>query len=239
MPRHPTARRIHRVDTTPDDAFIARILDLWVWARNNSRILTIAAVVVVLGTAIGLYYRSSQAAMREQAAATLTEVRQTVASGNTALALRDLESFLTRFGNTEASDEARILMAQIHLNEGRHSEAVSAIRQLAANPERPLGASAGLLLAAAYEASGNAADAEATYLRVADRAQYPFQQRQALDAAARVRIDQGNLAGAVTVLERLVAATPEDNPEHNLYVMRLAEARARAAQPAATAAQGQ
>src|SRR5690606_15474209 len=119
------------------------------------------------------------------------------------------------------------------------SEAVSAIRQLAANPERPLGASAGLLLAAAYEASGNAADAEATYLRVADRAQYPFQQRQALDAAARVRIDQGNLAGAVTVLERLVAATPEDNPEHNLYVMRLAEARARAAQPAATAAQGQ
>lgn len=239
MPRHPTARRIHRAETSADDAFIARTLELWAWAQKNTRILTIAAVVVVLGAAGGLYYRSSQAAMRERAAATLTEVRQTVASGNTALALRDLESFLARFDGTDAADEARILMAQIYLTEGRNSEAISAIQKLAGDPSRPLGASAALLLAAAYEASGNAAEAEAAYLRVADRAPYPFQRRQALDAAARVRLDQGNVTGAITLLERLVESTSEENPEHGIYAMRLAEARAMAARPAGTASQGQ
>src|SRR5690606_35182123 len=113
MPRHPTARRIHRAETSADDAFIARTLELWAWAQKNARILTIAAVVVVLGAAGGLYYRSSQAAMRERAAATLTEVRQTVASGNTALALRALESLLARFVVHAAACAASILSAPL------------------------------------------------------------------------------------------------------------------------------
>ena len=47
--------------------------------------------------------------------------------------------------------------------------------------------------------------------------------RNALDAAARIRRDQGNLDGAVALYERLMDTFDEADPRRGLYRMRIQE----------------
>ncbi len=61
---------------------------------------------------------------------------------------------------------------------------------------------------------------------MATNARFAFERRRALEAAARLRLQQGSSGEAVRLLERLVnSMTPED-PERGYYEMLLAEARA-------------
>ena len=88
------------------------------------------------------------------------------------------------------------------------------------------------MLAAAQEANKQPEQAERTYLRLADNAVFDFQKREALDRAARLRLDRGNAAGAAQLYERIIATFDEDDPqnavERAVYQMRLAEIRAQA-----------
>ncbi|MBI4410736.1 MAG: tetratricopeptide repeat protein [Gemmatimonadetes bacterium] len=230
MPKHPTAARVHK-EASPDDAFIARVLETTAWARTHSRTLVIGGAVFVLAIAAVLYYRNYRSALREQSAVELLRVRQTAASGNIALARRDLETFIQRFSGTPSADEARLMLATVQLEMAQPDSAARTVGPLADDLDEPLGTSAAFLLAAAYEAQNKSGQAEATYLRIADEAEMPFERREALDAVGRLRLEGGNAAGAVQVYEQLVREAPEDTGERSLYEMRLAEARARATAP--------
>lgn len=228
MPRHPTARKVARDERVVEDPFIARALEFAAWARANSRAIIIggaALAIVVVGL---LIYRNNREVIREQAATELGEVRQAVLTGNTALAVRELESFISRFGGTESADEARLLLASTHLEAGQAQQAVEAVEPLARDLDDPLGVPAALLQGAAYEAANDPARAEAIYLRVADDADAVFQRREALDAAARLRMQTGNPAGAAELYRRLIEITPADQPIRAIYEMRLGEAVAAA-----------
>ncbi|HEX7090213.1 MAG TPA: tetratricopeptide repeat protein [Longimicrobiales bacterium] len=225
--RHPVARRIHR-DKAEDDAFIARVLELTVWARNHSRAITVAVIVLVAAVALGIYYRNSRAAIANRATAELAQLYQTAASGNRAVAIREIESFVNRFGSASAAREGRVLLGQLHLEEGHAEQAIEALSPVAEDLDDPLGAPAALLLGAAYEAAGRSGEAERVYLRIADQARFPFQRHDALYAAARIRQDRGDYAGAVALYDRLLGLLPADAPERGIYEMRRAEAAARA-----------
>lgn len=231
--RHPAARRVHQQTAEPDDAFIARLLELTAWARANATLLFIAALVVIVGATAGLYYTNYQRTMRAQAATQLNEVRMTAASGNNALAIRDLETFISSFGATSAGDEARILLAQAYLADGQPEKAATAVEALAADPAAPMGATAAFLLGAAFEASGSIDQAESAYLRIADRSRETYLKAEALDQAARLRLDQGQAGVAVQRYEQLLGMLPATAPERGIYEMRLSEARVRARTPAA------
>ncbi len=228
MARHPTARRVHQSAATPDDAFVARILELAAWARTHSRALTIGGVALVAVIFIALYVRNFQATARVAAETQFVTVQQTVASGNTQLAIRDLEAFLARHGRSEVADEARILLAQSYLAEGDAQKAITAIDRLAGSLGEGLGTTAALLKAAALEVDGQVDQAESLYLRIADRARYDYERMEALDAAARIRMDRGDAAGATQLYDRLVALAADGSADEAIFQMRLAEARARA-----------
>ncbi len=229
MVRHPTARRVKRGHASePDDVFVARLLELTAWAREHARILTIVGVVLVLGISAGLYYRNVQATIRAQSETRLETVRQTVASGNTALAIRDLEQFVTTYKGTRAAEEARVLLGQVHLDAGQPQEALDAVNPLASSIGKGLGTSAAFVKAAAFEADGQAQSAESLYLQIAERARYDYERFQALDAAARVRMQGGNVTGAAELYERLLEILPDNDPERAVVELRLAEARASA-----------
>ena len=225
MTKHPSSRRVHRTHHD-EDAFVAAALESSAWAKTHSRTLTIAGIVLALGLGGFLYLRNFQEAKENNATVELTNVRQTVLQGNRQLAERDLQAFLNKFSGTGAADEARLMLAQIQLEEGKPVEASRTVQDMAGNPGKAGGASAALLLAAAYEASKQVDKAEETYLEVADKARFGFEKREALERAAALRLAKGNTAGAAELYERAMNTYPEDAAERSIYQMRIAEVQA-------------
>jgi predicted negative regulator of RcsB-dependent stress response len=227
MARHPTARRVPPPPPTADDVFIERVLETTAWAKSHTRLLVIGAATLAVLLAGFFYYRNYTTALRNRAETELTLIRPTVLSGNASLAVRDLEAFLARYGNTPTAREARLLLAQAYLESGQAQNAIQQVEPLASNVDDPLGVSAAFLLAGAQEAMAQPDRAVETYLRIADDADQTFQKQRALDAAARIRFEQGNAAAAVQLYDRLLGSIEQDNPDRPIYELRRAEAAAR------------
>src|SRR5688572_16113976 len=114
MAKHPLSRRVHRT-STDEDKFVSGVLESSVWAKTHGRWLVIAGVVGLVVLAGTVYVRNVRSARAERAAAELTTVRSTVASGNTALAKQDLQNYVNRFGKTPSGGEAKMMLAQVQL----------------------------------------------------------------------------------------------------------------------------
>jgi predicted negative regulator of RcsB-dependent stress response len=232
MTRHPTSRRVHRPDAEPDDKFVAGVLETTAWAKQHQRLLIIAGVttaVILIGLLLFLTNRSAQ---REQAATELSQVRAVAMSGNPALAVRDLEQFMSQYGGTPSGSEARLLLARAYLELGQVQQAIETARPAARNVNTDMGVNAAMLLAAAYEAAQEPHRAEEIFLRVGDGGRFLFQRQEALDNAARIRLQRGEAAGAVELYEQILAMTPEESQDRAVFELRLGEARALAASPA-------
>ena len=222
MAKHPTARRVHRTENA-DDAFVAGVLESSVWARNHSRIITVAGVALIVALGVVLYLRNYRSTLNNRATVELTAVRQTVLQGNRQLSIRDLNSYVSKYGKTPSGDEARLMLAQLYAEDGQTANAVKAIKPSADDPGGPDGASAALLLGSIYEAGNQASEAEKVYLKVADDARFGFEKREALERAAGLRIQRNDAAGAAQLYDRAMKTLPEDSPERNVYQMRIAE----------------
>lgn len=225
MTKHPASRRVHK-QSTDEDAFVVAALETSVWAKNHQRIIigaTLAAAILLGGF---LYYRNFQTNKAERAIAELTNVRQTVLQGNRNLAENDLQTYVNKYSGTAAADEARLMLAQVYLENNKPAEAIRTIEKLAGNPGKAGGATAALLLGAAYEAANQKDKAEATYLRVADKARFGFEKREALERAAALRLAANNAAGAAELYEQAMNTYPADAPERSVYEMRRAEVQA-------------
>jgi predicted negative regulator of RcsB-dependent stress response len=234
MTRHPTARRVHRQEA-PDDAFIAGVLETSAWAKQHSRTLIIGGIIAAVAITSLVLFLTSRSNQRAQAATQLTQVRAVAMSGNAALSIRELEQFLARYGNTPAAAEARLLLGRAYLENGQVQQAQQTVQSLARNLREPMGVNAAFLLAAAYEAAQEPHRAEDVYLRAANDAPFLFQRQDALDNAARIRLQRGEAAGAVELYQRLLELTPQANTERPIFELRLGEAQALATSGAASA----
>lgn len=225
-----TKRPGGRSSEEPEDAFIARTLELWAWAKRNNQVLVIAGVIVALAIGAGLYYWDYQQNLRMQATQEFEALQQTVANANPESAQNEIRRFIDRFSGTPYEAEARLLLAQTELDAGTPDEAISVLEPIARDLSEPMGVQAALLLGAAYEHAGRPGDAEDAYLRVAEAAPMTFQRRQALADAARIRAAEGEHAGAAELYERLLATFDEaregESPQRAFYRARLAEMRA-------------
>ncbi len=217
-----------RTPVVDEDVFVARTVEAGEWAREHATLVTMAIVAVGIAIAAIVYYRNYTEKLEDRATTELTGIRQTVMSGNKALAAKDLETFLRKFGDTSSGQEGRLLLSQTYLEQGEAPKAITTAKPLADHLDKPLGPAAAFLVGAAYEAGKQPKQAEDTYLRIADNASMAFEKRQALDNAARVRLENGNAAGAQQLYEKLVGMVPDSMPEHTLYLMRLAEVKAQA-----------
>lgn len=227
--KHPTSSRVHRDSDVPDDAFVGTVRRVIDWVQDNRREATIGGLAVILVTAGAVWFVVQQRSLEQTAQARFTEVRQTVASGNTQLAIRDLETFLGTFGSTDAADQARIILADLLILEGRAEEAIEALGTLPDRVDEPFGLAAARIEAAALERLRRYDEAVQAYIRIADNARFPFQRREALADAGRVELQHGEPADAVPLFDR-VLDTFEDGETagRGYYEMWLAEAQARA-----------
>ena len=228
MARHPTSRRVQRQNTEPDDVFVERVLETSVWAKENAKLLIIAATALVVIVSGFLYYRNYTVRLRSAAETQLSTIRQAVVSGNSALAIRDLEEYMIRFGGTDAGPEAIVLLGRAYLDNNEPQKAIDLLSEPARNLARPLGASTAFLLAGAYEAAIQEDRAVQVYLDIADRAPFDYQKHEALDNAARIRLETGDAGGALELYDRLLLLLEDTDPLRPVIQLRRGEAAARA-----------
>jgi predicted negative regulator of RcsB-dependent stress response len=222
--RHPGQRRLAQDQREhEDDVFVAKVLEIGNWAQRNQQLLTFAGIGVVIAIAAVMYYGNYRQALARQAANELEIVHQSVSLGDVEGAKNELVVYLERFGGTAYAGEARMLLGELYLTTEDPQQALAVLEPMAASPRDPLELQAASLLGAAYEQEERWADAEATYLRIADRSDLNFQIRDALAAAARIRATRGDRAGAAQLYRRVLGVLDEADPNRGYYEMRLAE----------------
>ena len=223
--KHPSTRRVPQTPHDQDDAFVAGVIDFSEWARTHRQALTLIGVAVTLLVAGGIYYVNFRRSLTIQAVNRLEEIHQTISLSAFEDAKAQLSTFLDSFEGTDQAREAVILLGRLHLESGDAPVAISVLERADLGFRDPIGIQANSLLARAYEIQGRWPEAEDTYLEVADRAEFDFQIRTALNSAARARRRQQDLAGAAELYGRILESFEDDDPDKGLYELRLAEVR--------------
>jgi predicted negative regulator of RcsB-dependent stress response len=218
-----------------EDAFIRALNRFIAWAQENTGVLVLVTVLVVVAVGGALYWRSYQQNLEERASAELstlqTRIAQQARQGAPALAVTDsLQAFLQRFDGTSSAREARILLARQQIGEGRPSQAVEAIRPVVdgTRPDTPTGFAARSLLADAQTAAGDTAAAISTLDGLAREARFSFQRRDAAADRASLLAATGRLEEARDIYRRL-AEEASGTEAGELYAVRLGELEARLA----------
>jgi len=233
MPKHPTSPRVPKPEPEPDDKFLFAVERAGLWARQHTRALIIGGILFAVVIIAGVYYIDSQRRVEAEAAARLTEVHQTVMTGNVPLAIRDIQAYLASFGGTRAAREARLILADLLLTQERPADAIQALGRLPRDLDEPTGLAAAQLQAAAFEALEQYDDAIDAYRTIARNARFEFQRREALSDAARVALDTDRPDLAAEFFDRLVQSFEEGEPGRSYYEMWRAEATALAQREAA------
>lgn len=216
------------VTDSGDDAFLARALSLSYWARERKHVLVVLGIAVVI-VGVGLFYFFDQrSADRQEAADALEGLHAMAEAGQQDQARAELESFLQQYSGIPETMEGRLLLGRIQLEEGDAEAAVTTLEPLAEDLGDPMGLDGAFLLGHAFEELERWEESEDLYLRIRDAAELGFQQRQALEAAARARTELGNHAEAVTLYEEILGLLDPDDPRRGRFQMKLAEAEARA-----------
>ncbi len=237
MAKHPTSSRVHRNEEVPDDAFVSTVKRITRWTQENRTQVTVSAAAILVAAAGAAWFISSQRALEQTAAGRLAQVQQTVASGNAQLAIQDLQNFVNTFGSTSAGDQARLMLADLLIQQDRAQEAVDALGELPNELDNPFGLPGARLHAAALEELGRYDEAANAYQRLAREARFEYQRREALADAARVHLHHGDPAVAVDLYQQVLDTFDEQESGRGYYTMWLAEARAAAQTGQGTTAQ--
>ena len=225
--RRPDPGRPAAPDADDDDLFTSRVLEASVWAQKNAQTLIFAGIVAALTVAATVYYFNFSEAREDQGTIELEQIHQVVGLVSTEETLAELNRFLERFENASSAAEARLLLGQVHLENGNVQAAIDVLLPLRGRLGEPVALQAGFLLAAAYEQQGSWDEAVETYLDIAAETDLGFQLRNALSDASRVRAAQGRYADAQALLEDLLDELGETDLGRGIIEMRLAEMRAR------------
>jgi len=230
--RHPTSSR--RTDRTSqnaeaEDAFVARVYQASTWAQENTQTLILLLLILAAIIAGGVYYIDYRGQRTDQAVVQLEQIQQVANFGDQQQAKTQLADFITRFDGTLYANEARLILAELHLEDAEPELALTVLEDSDLTLGDPLGVQIAILEAKVLESTGDLEAAEALYLNVAEGTELGFQRIDALEDAARARELQGDHAGAAQLFQQIVDELEPGDQELPYYQMRLAEASTGAA----------
>jgi predicted negative regulator of RcsB-dependent stress response len=228
MAKRPSGSRRRTETHDAEDAFIARIVEFSTWAKKNTQVLILAGVVLVVAVVSLWYYVNYRENLSVVAAQELESLQQLAAGGDPETARLGFTQYLERFSGTPYASEARLSLAQLHLEAGNGQEAIQVLQDADVRLAHPMGPQVALLRARAYEELGRLDEAERVYLEIGEGAELDFQRVQALQDAARIRMMQGNAAGAADLYQRILDGMETADPDRGAIELRLGEARTRA-----------
>jgi predicted negative regulator of RcsB-dependent stress response len=178
------------------------------WFRINSRIVTIASVVVA-AAAFGFWFYNRSAVLKaENADRKLLAAKQSLGSGNLPLAQSDLKKVADQYPSTSAGAEAGMLLAQVKLEQADYQGAVATLKDLAGkNQSGPYATPIRSLLGDAYSQLGKYAEAAAEYEQAALATQAPNERALLLAKIGRSQAAAGNAAKAREAWDALANQT--------------------------------
>lgn len=211
-----------------EDLFVRKTLELVSWVQNNSRTVSVAAVLACLLAVAGLYYNNYRQGVTEEASVRYQELTARIQAGTAPdTVANQLESFVSTYGNTEYASRARLLLARFALGSDRWEEALEYLEPISdRSPDTPLGYSVGVLRAAALKRAERYQEALDVLERLEREARFAYQRREAAADRARLLTDIGSLEEAAEIYARLAEETPEGAPDAGEYAVRLGEVRA-------------
>jgi hypothetical protein len=184
--------------TTPDtEVFTADDpLDLMQWLNANSRWLTIATAIVVLGGGGWWIYTKSQQTKEVNAAKALLLAQQSMAAGNPALGRSDLEKMTARYAGTSAGSEAAMLLAELDFDQAKFQEGVTVLENAAKSAPQPLEVEIRGLMGDGYLSMKNPAAAAKEFERAADLTDHEMDRASQRAREARAYTVAGDTAKA-------------------------------------------
>lgn len=180
------------------------------WFHVNSRLVTIIASIALIGAFVAWFM--ARTAMNEtiNSDKQLMTAKQSIGSGNTQLAEADLKKVVDKYGSKPAGAEAGLLLAQMQLDRGDATSAVTGLTDLVGKVgSGPSAVAVQGMLGDAIAQSGKMPEAGAQYEKAAASTTLPNQKSYWLNKAARAYLAGGNAAKAKTLYEGL--STQSDN----------------------------
>ena len=180
------------------------------WLQVNSRLLGIGAAIVAVALAGLWFYNRSRQIRTVNAERSLTLAQQSLASGNTSLAMSDLQKVASRYEGTAAGTEAAMLLARQSFDQGKFQEGIDVLKKTA-DKSGASRANVEGLIGDGYAQLGKGVDAAKAYERAAD-ASGPYETERAYyrAKAARSYAAGGNVEEAKKVWGEL--AKQEKSP---------------------------
>jgi tetratricopeptide (TPR) repeat protein len=179
-----------------------RSLDLMDWLQVNSRMIGIGAAIVAVAAAGYWFYLRSQQIKTVNAERSLAQAEQSLQSGNTALAVSDLQRVVSRYKGTGAGTEAAMLLAQADYNAGKYQDGIKVLQDVTGKAG---GSEAAIqsLIGDGYSQMDKFPDAAKAYERAAGSAEYDTERAYYRAKAARTYTTAGNTADAKRLWSQL------------------------------------
>lgn len=197
------------------------------WLQANAKALAIGAAVVV-AAGLGIWgVRASDAKKRANASTALYEAQAKAFAGQADSARQALEAVASRYKGTSAGEQAVFLVAQSYFDAGQHAEGIAQLEAARSGVSRAFAAPLEALIAAGYEAQGNATKAAEQYAKAAGMAVNDVERNGYKLSEARQLMAAGKRAEAIAAFEALRGEP--DSPYASEAAVRLGELTAQTA----------
>jgi predicted negative regulator of RcsB-dependent stress response len=142
------------------------------WLQLNTGVLSIAGAVVILGVIAFWFIHRSAQIKETNASKALSTAKSSLASGNQALALSDLQRVVDRWPNTGAGMEAAMTLATLDYDQGKFQDGIKILEKETQESNANVGLSALYsLIGDGYAQLKKLPDAAKAYERAAQAAE--------------------------------------------------------------------
>ncbi|MBL8959995.1 MAG: tetratricopeptide repeat protein [Gemmatimonadetes bacterium] len=193
------------------------------WVKANGRQLGFGALGIAAVAGILWVVRAQNERSEMTASQQLVAAQRTVGSGNLPVAAADLKKLAQQYGSTRAGTDAKVLLGQVLLQQGKPDEALKELEGIGSSG--PTAASVHALRGAALEQSGKYPEAAAAYLKAAESTVLKAEGESFKSDAARAWLAAGKRDEALKIWQSI--ATNPGSVLYNEALLRVGELTAK------------
>src|SRR5712664_4780733 len=181
------------------------------WVKAHRQIASWLGAIVVVGAVLFVWTMSTKRRTEEIASRDLQGARFAFENQNLPLAASELAKVVENYDGTNASEEGRLLLANVRLLQGQPQQGVTVLQDWASGAGQAYRSQAYSLLVAAYENLGRFRDAADAYGKASSAARLDFQRAQLLSDAGRAWTSAADTARAIAAYRRIVKDFPKES----------------------------
>ena len=190
-----------------DRSFSDRVVD---WIKAHRQVSSWGAAILIVAAGLFAWKLVTDRRLEEAASRELQGARFAFENQNLPLARNELSRVIENYSGTNAAEEGRLLLANVHLLEAHPQQAIELMRSHAPGAGRAFRAQAYGLLGAAYENTGRFREAAEAYESGAEAGRLDFQKAQLLSDAGRAWTSAADTSRAIAAYKRIIEDFPKE-----------------------------